>query len=189
MFCKKCGNELKEGERFCGKCGALVEESSPAKNKGNSDVSFSTAGLHGNRKLVILYLSAAFIFILEIILWFNDVFKRSIWGYSESVSMSYYLNVIDGSICNVLIVLFNVAMAILCIVPLFANISKRRRLIVQKIFAIVDLGAFILFSVAAMSSASFDISFTFGGVLLLLSTIGSIVLLFVISSLTKKMNK
>lgn len=22
MYCKKCGNELKEGEQFCGKCGA-----------------------------------------------------------------------------------------------------------------------------------------------------------------------
>lgn len=33
MFCKKCGNSLKEGERFCGKCGTPTESvaaSSPA---------------------------------------------------------------------------------------------------------------------------------------------------------------
>ena len=26
MFCKKCGNELKDGEQFCSKCGQAVND-------------------------------------------------------------------------------------------------------------------------------------------------------------------
>lgn len=32
MFCKKCGNELKDGEQFCSKCGQAVNTSKQKKN-------------------------------------------------------------------------------------------------------------------------------------------------------------
>ena len=33
MFCKKCGNELKENTKFCNKCGNKIES-----NKNNSKI-------------------------------------------------------------------------------------------------------------------------------------------------------
>ncbi len=36
MFCRKCGNPLKEGERFCGKCGTPVAKSDPGQPSGSN---------------------------------------------------------------------------------------------------------------------------------------------------------
>lgn len=39
MYCRKCGNEIKDGEKFCGKCGQEVNEeiknTSSNKKKNN----------------------------------------------------------------------------------------------------------------------------------------------------------
>lgn len=40
MFCSKCGNEIKEGARFCPKCGAPTDVTQTfVKNEGNKDLS------------------------------------------------------------------------------------------------------------------------------------------------------
>lgn len=47
MNCKKCGNELEEGEKFCGKCGSpqVTEntDNNTSKQKSKSKIKFSVA--------------------------------------------------------------------------------------------------------------------------------------------------
>ncbi len=50
MFCSKCGNELPEGAKFCGKCGAQVKAKSPQANQaGYRPVTETYAGMQGQR--------------------------------------------------------------------------------------------------------------------------------------------
>ena len=40
-FCTKCGGSLREGDMFCGRCGARIEESAPAVEPKNEQASAS----------------------------------------------------------------------------------------------------------------------------------------------------
>ncbi len=197
MFCKKCGNELSNGARFCGKCGAQVEQvaqvdlPTSAGNPNQFGFGFSVANLRNNRKMTAVYLSAAVLFILEIILWFSGTISISVLGYSESVSTSFFLSEANLGFLNVLTVLLGAFSAVMCIVLLFADINKHRRLIFQKVIAILNLCLYFFVSIAALSegnSALSDVGFTFAGIIMILAEIGLIVLLFYTSSQTKKMN-
>lgn len=39
MYCKNCGNEIKEEERYCGKCGAKIEENNITNNISQESIS------------------------------------------------------------------------------------------------------------------------------------------------------
>lgn len=39
MFCNKCGKELPEGTKFCGGCGASIEDNLKAQPQNNATVS------------------------------------------------------------------------------------------------------------------------------------------------------
>lgn len=44
MYCPKCGNELAEGTKFCGKCGSSITQAAMPASQGTSDLYVRTAG-------------------------------------------------------------------------------------------------------------------------------------------------
>lgn len=65
MFCKNCGKELKDGARFCNRCGTCLisEGSNQEKNKiKQEDNSMDTTGI-----LIILAILTSFILTFIII--------------------------------------------------------------------------------------------------------------------------
>lgn len=60
MFCSKCGNEIKEGERFCSNCGKSVNNIEEKKNSNNFNkkITFAVLGI-----IVIVVIIGTVIFI------------------------------------------------------------------------------------------------------------------------------
>lgn len=44
MYCPKCGNELVEGTKFCGKCGSSITQAATSASQGSSGLYTRTAG-------------------------------------------------------------------------------------------------------------------------------------------------
>ena len=59
MICKKCGNEIKDGEKFCGKCGT--------KNDGQNTDKNAITITFSHLILILIIVVIAFIFISFII--------------------------------------------------------------------------------------------------------------------------
>lgn len=198
MFCKNCGSELKEGARFCGKCGTPIGSSNAPTRQNAPESRIVNAGSAIDGKIAVFYLAATALFILEIILWFTGSLNisASLFGFTVgagSFSVHFFLSEAGLGIISVLVVLLSITSATLCLLPFVkGGISQYRKLILQKIVAIWNFAWFFLISMIALSEGNnygADAGFTFGGWLFILAGIGLCVLLFVISSKTKKLNK
>lgn len=63
MFCKNCGNEMKNGVQFCGKCGAKTESFSESVSNGNVSAETRNVPVEDNSKISRdTYLGKAYIF-------------------------------------------------------------------------------------------------------------------------------
>ena len=93
MLCENCGNVIKEGEKFCGKCGKSIEQGEVKNNVSNERNTESNQGAPLIR--LVLYIVA----IIVIIMFFNGagtiaeasdkmLTLRSVSG--ETVAEAYY---------------------------------------------------------------------------------------------------
>lgn len=185
MFCKNCGNEISNNSKFCGKCGTPIQQTATANNAASSNLQI-------NNSLSVLFLAATAMHILEIIFWFIRCIKATGLGIvSESISMHSLFG--DTVIFSVITVIFCLISAVLCILPVISNnTSNFNRLIFPKITTLWVFAWFLIALISALidsndSYGMVKISLTFGGWLLTIVSIASIVLLFMISSKTKKM--
>ena len=72
MYCEKCGNELKEGEKFCAKCGASFEQENKKENVTENTVertkNYIEKNVKNNQSIqlvkLILYILAIVIVIM-----------------------------------------------------------------------------------------------------------------------------
>lgn len=62
MKCKKCGNELKEGEKFCGKCGTKVDEKIIIENNTTNNESLKATVKVKSNYLVVIIIVVILIF-------------------------------------------------------------------------------------------------------------------------------
>lgn len=63
MFCKNCGNEMKDGVKFCGKCGAKTESFSESVSNGNVSAETRNVPVEDNNKISRdTYLGKAYVF-------------------------------------------------------------------------------------------------------------------------------
>ena len=63
MYCKNCGNEIKENEKFCGKCGQKVDVEDTSKNTNVIKIKFN----------YIIYAIIIFIVIVGIVLFMQSI--------------------------------------------------------------------------------------------------------------------
>lgn len=208
MFCKNCGTEISDTEKFCGKCGTPVEtQKTSVATPTTPDLGISS-NTSVDGLLAMMFIASAACFLLQIILWFVNFgkYSMSVEQISQSRSGAYSLNnFMEGTPLTSIVIIMMIIAIGMCILPIIKNnLNKRRRMIFTKIVAIVNsLG--ILFGINCLSDNiernknSFDSqlgegffegswSLTFGGILNIIVTVALIVLLFVISSKTKKAN-
>lgn len=93
MYCIKCGNELKEGMKFCTKCGTPVVGNTgtgePAKTSVGSEVGKRPKAISGNKKVFGIGAVAALIVILVL----GSLMKGSGAGFSSpEKAMEAYLD-------------------------------------------------------------------------------------------------
>ena len=54
MFCSKCGNQLKDGDRFCAKCGASVLQQTEPQEKPAAEPVYSQVPVEGRAEVQTL---------------------------------------------------------------------------------------------------------------------------------------
>lgn len=67
MFCKNCGNEIKDGMKFCGKCGTLQNESSGNLTSSPSIQAAVLPMLKNNKKLLFIFIAVVVLIIIGIV--------------------------------------------------------------------------------------------------------------------------
>ena len=183
MFCKKCGNELKDGAQFCGKCGTPVTDAQTASAAPKASVGFSPAALSSSADglLPIKYLAAAGSYILLLIFLFIKYIKISAFGMSEGASLS---KLVDSGFFSTITVIMCLVSACLCVYPIIANKMKDIKMVIFP--AVTTLWMFIWFLAKAIKTASdakkvgyglVKTSLTFGGWLYILLFIASFAIL------------
>ncbi|MCD7891538.1 MAG: zinc ribbon domain-containing protein [Ruminococcus sp.] len=86
MFCKECESPLKEGGRFCPKCGA--DNGSRKTNGGNVIV-------HKKKKWILI-VAALLVFVIVAVFAVNTIRKNSATGSPENAIEAYYQLLADG---------------------------------------------------------------------------------------------
>lgn len=183
MFCNNCGAELKDDTQVCPVCGSNPSQEVPA----------NIPTLMDRNSLSTLFIVAAVLHLVELICWFIKSIRGSSLGIiSETISM--YEGCILGNV-TALTVIYGIACltaAVVCLYPIFtSSLTKRRMLIYPKIWSILVL-AFVIYMMSSLSSAAGELggmvkySLTLGGWLMILSSIASLIVLFMISSRTKQ---
>ncbi len=190
MFCSKCGNPIKDGERFCTKCGAkivAVENSTDIRLSPNEIVNQTTrikdnfvsciTEMKQNKMFVLGNIA---LLILSMIFSCIPAFQGR--SFIASERMSLFFDGMEG--VRVFCVIFYLFAAFMLLYPLLFRKAWKRRFIVpsQIITVALLVWFFILFLVGInetnssgySSIVSFEI--TASGWLFLLTTIGAFIL-------------
>lgn len=190
MFCEKCGNQIREDDHFCVKCGETVKKISPNGNMESAQLSIHTVS---DNKLSIMFISALILQTLLVILWFLDCVRLG-GAVGSGRSMSIHEAFEGLEVISIITVLLCVISGILLLLPILnKNIYIHRRLIFQKVMVFWCLGVFLIWFFYNLIEISREFSglgfcLTFGGWLYILDSLALIVVLFAISSKTKKIN-
>ncbi len=130
MFCKNCGNNIAENQRFCPKCGAVNESfNANAAAPAAKPMLTATSGLlgaYGISNKMLLMAGQVVLFLLQLIFWFCETMQIAITydGEKESAGLSLKEWAIDESvdlnmpIITTLSVLVLVVLMVLAIVRL-----------------------------------------------------------------------
>lgn len=104
MYCEKCGNELKEGEKFCAKCGASFEQEETRKENTTENTverakDYIEKNVKNNQSMQLVKLILYILAIVIVIMAFSGagaigeasedmLVLRSVGG--ETVAEAYY---------------------------------------------------------------------------------------------------
>lgn len=191
MFCSKCGNELKNGEQFCPKCGTksgttgkpinLNISTEDMKNKAIEMKSNLISGVVDLGKNKVLVLGNIALLILSLIFSFTNTFKvDAILGVSEGMSL-----VEDVGMKPIYLILYLTAIIVLMIPLLFKKAWSPKFFLPAKIVTILSSLYFLIVLFIGLdevdssgygSIAEFNLSVT--GWLFVITTIGALVLAY-----------
>lgn len=208
MFCKNCGTQINDNERFCGSCGTPVEQKEqPIINNNISTPVAAPTEVDGS--LAITFIVTVVLQLIMLILRFVSFgkYRVAVEDLGISDGGTYSLNeLMSSSGETTIFVILILASIILCILPIIKNtLGKRRRMILSKIVAFwnaftVGMGIWAIADCVASNKESIAYNYgeeffsgswslTFGGWLNVIITVAIIIVLFVISKKTKKYSK
>ena len=142
MFCKNCGNQLKDNAKFCTKCGAAVSRIAPpprpeiyrAAAKSNGSRSFLDGPANPALAQTITHFVLAGLLLMLIGFWFLPLVKyQKLWNGWFTVTKGLY-NVVLAPVSTIVTILLNLAAAGLLVAGF---VSKNRSL--QKTGRILSL--------------------------------------------------
>ena len=142
MFCKNCGNQLKDNAKFCPKCGAAVSRIAPpprpeiyrAAAKSNGSRSFLDGPANPALAQTITHFVLAGLLLMLIGFWFLPLVKyQKLWNGWFTVTKGLY-NVVLAPVSTIVTILLNLAAAGLLVAGF---VSKNRSL--QKTGRILSL--------------------------------------------------
>lgn len=197
MFCEKCGKQLDEGAKFCNNCGARVDKTGNigTEEQNNTFVknsgvfldmhSKSGSGVNSSKELLSsLVLISGVLQTILIMLWFVKG-TVSVYGAGYSLHDLFF----EGRILSLLHVVLMIISAVTLFMPFVKNnAEKRRRLIYQKVIAIISI-LWVLLMASLTAAGSYGATMGFTGWILFMGCITLTVLLFVISSQSKKYSR
>lgn len=204
MLCKNCGNEVSNTERFCGKCGAPVEQATasaptpaPAKPASNMNFDFNAIMQKVKTdKFMRNYAIVAILFLCQLMFWFADAVKVSAYGVSENVTMSDLLKSENQEFMTfVMLVLFGASIAFCVMVLIKDAFKKETQLYLPLAASVISLVYYVFMVFSQISKAKdamgsyasmIDIGVAFTGWLYIICAIGSTVLLAMIFNDMKK---
>lgn len=195
MFCKKCGNEIKEGEKFCVKCGEKrCDEESTGVSRGEigrDNIGFtvhSTANVLCKRKS--MYFIEIGLFILSGILLLCPIYKIGGWfGISERVGL---FELADSNMLKVLAVVLVLGAAVSALFPLKSRCELELTYLMPiQIASFLMLVSSIIVLIVGKNKAGGYAKFSFSGVgvLFIMITAVSVALPFLIDKIQKQTAK
>lgn len=167
MYCKNCGNQLKDNAKFCTKCGAAVSNTVPtprpeiyrAAAKANGSRSFLDGPANPALAQTIAHFVLAGLLLMLIGFWFLPLVKyQKLWGEWFTVTKGLY-NTSLAPVSTVVTILLNLAAAGLLAAGL---ISKKRSL--QKtgrILSLVAVARYALYLILFAALADHKLRFGF----------------------------
>ncbi len=206
MFCGKCGNQLPEGARFCGNCGATINQAPAQPNMGQAPVqpnvgqapvqqpvlpytapSFGQGNSLGGTPLtkktnngLIFNIGVIICQIILLISWFGD--SLSVFGYDTNLAEG--LEFVDGEFLTVIAVIGSVLALIPAVIGLIKKSDKPILVPVTIIGALALIGSFIIIFIA-LSDTEGLIELNFLGTLGFLASIATLILPIVGRSVSK----
>ena len=172
MFCPNCGNQVRDNEKFCGKCGTKLQEAAPQPEQPVYQQPYQQAPQQPQYQpyqqapvqpmanpqaagsIRILHLIVIITSLLSAILWFCKGMYASAMGIKQTGSFHQMCDG-GGEILSVLNVIFAIIIIALMIWPVLSNtLNKYRLLIGTKIWAILQLLAFAIVMLATAGQAS-----------------------------------
>lgn len=184
MFCKKCGNEMRDDEVFCTKCGEKAE-ATPTNNNGFTLNNNSYNSLKS--KFLNMPTIAALITLICGLLALSNVFNISAFIASAGTDIFTLLDM--KFLKPVIIILYIIALLAL-IIPIFKeNKIKQIHIMPAQISVILTLLLLLLCYFTASSKAEeygANFSFSTSGIFLLLACIVDIIILFRMNFILKK---
>jgi len=101
MFCKYCGKELRDNDKFCMNCGAVVDDSSARSEDLDVSREYKPIGMWGYIGYEILFALPVVGLILAIILSFAPDNKNL-----KNFARSYFCWIIVGIILSIIMLIF-----------------------------------------------------------------------------------
>lgn len=187
-FCGNCGSKMDDDAKICGMCGTPfpVQDAAPRENVNLSGGIPQKSATSSDGTLFVMYLLETIMFVLMGIFFLVKTFKAELFGFSEGFTMVELFDEVEFIPIIICVLIF--LCAILSLVPMFSGaISKHRRLIASKVVPVLTLASVLLIYIIETNEedAFYEFSLTFSGWLLVLLSIASFVLSFIISKKTK----
>ena len=160
MYCRKCGNEIKEGEKVCCKCGTILKLESV--NEYNTDSSGGGVSLMGKSRLTIVFSITTLIIGL---LYFAPYYVVHLMG--DSCALNWFSSIKYANSSDEKMSFYVLAgSALIAIVLLFAGalhtfMSDRVSGMIKAAFIVSILDS--IFIILSLRSAISDTQDSFGG--------------------------
>ncbi len=128
MFCKNCGNNIAEHQRFCSKCGTTNDyfnpNATPTVAKPMLTAKTGLLGAYGISNKVLFMAGQVVLFLLQLIFWFCETMQITVSydGEKESAGLSLKEWAIDESVDLNMPIITTISVFVLVVLMVLATV-------------------------------------------------------------------